>query len=83
MPERTLDNAAVKRWMKDQQVAQERIEKERVHFLLNLTEEEALRLHLGFMGMEAQYRNTQVGEPSPSPLLMAMRQALRRHPSEE
>lgn len=83
MSESTLDKVAAKRWIKDQQVAQERIENERFHFLLNLTEEEALRSYLALMDLGAQPRKAQEGEPPASPVLVAMRRALRQHSSQE
>lgn len=41
-----LNEAAVKRWLQDQQAALQRVEEERVRFLLDLTGEDALRLYL-------------------------------------
>lgn len=79
MSESTLDKVAAKRWIKDQQVAQARIENERFHFLLNLTVEDALRSYLGLIDLQAQSRKAQEGGSSASPLLVAMRRALRQY----
>ncbi len=66
-----LDEQAVRRWISDQRAAQERIQGERVRFLLDLTPEKALAVYLSLWASA-----TPVKHERPSPLLMAMRRAL-------
>lgn len=65
-----LDKALVKRWLKDQQAAAQKIEEERICFLFGLDAEQALALYLSlqYPPHEAQL----------SPLLLAMRRMLAR-----
>jgi hypothetical protein len=65
-----LNQAAVKRWLQDQQMALQKVEVERVRFLLDLTGEEALRLYLAMPLPDGK------AQSEPSPLLWAMRKAL-------
>jgi len=67
-----LNEAAVKRWQRDQRAALQKVEEERVRFLLDLTSEEAFRLYL------AMPLSDERATAEPSPLLWAMRQALAR-----
>jgi len=70
-----LNEAAVKRWLQDQQAARQKVQEERVRFLLNLTSEDALRLYLAL----PQANTGRKDAPEPSPLLWVMRQALARY----
>lgn len=67
-----LDQTLITRWLKDQQAAAQRIEEERVRFLLSLRSEQALALYLAL-----QYPDDAL-EAHPSHLLLAMRQTLAR-----
>ncbi|MCS6935953.1 MAG: hypothetical protein NZ610_04825 [Candidatus Bipolaricaulota bacterium] len=67
-----LDRTLVTRWLEDQQAAAQRIEEERVHFLLNLSPEQALTLYLTLPYPKDTHRM------QPSPVLLAMRRALAR-----
>lgn len=70
----TLDRAAVQEWLSDQRAMDERIETERVRFLLALTSEQSLRLYLDCLSSQPA---TEWHRPA-SPLLMAMRRALAK-----
>ncbi|RMF93130.1 MAG: hypothetical protein D6736_02250 [Nitrospinota bacterium] len=69
---KTLNKQAVARWLVDQQALAERIQAERVAFLLSLTPERSLRIYLGLQDFTSYRRDV------PSPVLVAMRQALCR-----
>ncbi len=68
-----LDKRQVKRWLWDQKVAARRIEEEKTDFLLRLTPEESLRIYLSLPRHDVRENPAE-----PSPLLWAMRQAMRR-----
>jgi hypothetical protein len=69
----SLDRDAVKDWIFNQQAAADRIEKERVQFLLALTQQRSLQIYLDL------WNQSEGPQPStPSPLLIRMRQALAR-----
>jgi hypothetical protein len=71
-----LAEAEVKRWLRGQRMGAKKVEEERIHFLLHLTPEESLRIFLSLLpGTARDGRNL----TKPSPILWAMRQALRRH----
>ena len=68
-----LDKRQVKRWLRDQKAAARRIEEEKTDFLLCLTPEESLRIYLSLPRDDVHEDAAE-----PSPLLWAMRQAVRR-----
>ncbi len=69
-----LDEAAVQRWLQDQQAAHSSIERERIRRLLALTPQEAQRIYLSLSEGWLSYTDRM----EPSPLLMAMRRVLAR-----
>ncbi len=73
-----LDKQAVKDWVSDQQAAAVRIDDERVRFLLTLTPERSLQIYLDLWD-----QGERVQTAWPSPLLMAIRQALARKAGKE
>jgi len=69
-----LDPASVRRWLEGQQAAQEVIEAERYRRLRELDEATALRIYLELRRLPTSGRAPE----QPSPLLLAMRQAVAR-----
>jgi len=69
----TWDEKEVRRWLRDQKAAARRIEEEKTDFLLRLTPEESLRIYLSLPRDDVRENPAE-----PSPLLWAMRQAVRR-----
>jgi hypothetical protein len=67
-----LNQAAVQRWLRDQQAALQQVKEERVRFLLNLNSEDALCLYLA-ISLSRSGRGT---DAEPSLLLWSMRQTL-------
>ncbi|MCL5284053.1 MAG: hypothetical protein M1330_05025 [Armatimonadetes bacterium] len=67
-----LNADAVRKWLEGQEAAQAVIEEERRRWLVNLGEEEALRIYLSLKEIPT---NEVKG---PSPVLMSMRQILAR-----
>lgn len=67
-----LNEGAIKRWLRDQQAAQQKEDEERVRALLDLTEEKALRLYLALPLSQGEATS------EPSPLLWIMRRVLER-----
>ena len=68
-----LDTKAVTAWLKGQRAADARIEQERRSFLQNLGSEEALRIYCSLTQKTQAWGNT------PSPLLVKVREVLRRY----
>ncbi|HXF04179.1 MAG TPA: hypothetical protein VNM72_02040 [Blastocatellia bacterium] len=67
-----LNERAVKRWLRDQQAAQQKEDEERVRVLLDLTEDKALRLYLAMPLSREEVTS------EPSPLLWIMRRVLEQ-----
>ncbi|MBC7105691.1 MAG: hypothetical protein H5T97_07115 [Firmicutes bacterium] len=64
----------VRKWLKGQELAARRIERERRAWLANLDAETALRLYLDLLASEPAGKDPE----RPSSLLLAMRRALAR-----
>lgn len=71
-----LAETEVKRWLRGQRRGAKKVDEERSHFLLHLTPEESLRIYLSLLPGKARDGGNLT---NPSPVLLAMRQALRRH----
>ena len=70
---RILDKEKVRAWLRGQDAAARQIRSERTAFLLSLTPEQALKIYLGLKEVSTS------GHPErPSPLTLAMRQAIAR-----
>ena len=69
--EAKLDTKEVREWLSGQRAAAERVRAEHVSFLLSLTQERSLELYLDLASQSSRRK-------TPSPLLVAMRQALAR-----
>jgi len=68
-----LDRSAVRAWVAGQQAAEDRLLRERDHFLLHLSPERSLQIYLGFWALRPSWPPTQ-----PSPLLWSMREVIAR-----
>ena len=72
MDQKPFDVAQAKQWLKGQRVAQEIIKRERVQFLLSLTPEKSLAIHLALWQANYNIRK------EPSFVLLRMRQCIER-----
>lgn len=68
-----LDAKAVTAWLKGQKAADSLIERERLFFLQSLSSDEALRIYCSLT------EQTQPRGNEPSPLLVKVREVLRRY----
>jgi len=69
-----IEAREVRKWLKGQELGARRIERERRAWLANLDAEEALRLYLDLVASAPAATESR----EPSPLLLAMREALAR-----
>ena len=69
----TLDRQAVSTWLAGQKAAEERIQAERVRFLLALTPKRSLKLYLDLWPRDRNWRTD-----TPSSVLAVMRSLLAR-----
>jgi hypothetical protein len=71
----SLNKRQIQEWLRGQRAAEQRVERERAEFLLNLTPAEALRLYESSSAVQ----DSNLHREEPSPLLMAMRRLLERY----